>query len=95
MTAEIAEIMDDAQRKAAGKAIYETRIRPLVEPQHKGKYLALDIATGDYAIHPYRLGQAAAELLARRPNAVVYSVRVGYPTVYRFRGLVKPVKETE
>ena len=85
MAAEIAEIMDDAQRKAAGKAIYETRIRPLVEPQHKGKYLALDIATGDYAIHPYRLGQAAAELLARRPNAVVYSVRIGYDAVVRIR----------
>ena len=80
-----AKMMDDAERKAAGKAIYETRIRPLVEPQEKGKYLVLDIATGDYAIHPYRLGQATADLLARRPDAVVYSVRIGYPTVYRFR----------
>ena len=31
------EIRDDAERKAAGKAMYETRIRPLVEPQEKGK----------------------------------------------------------
>ena len=80
-----AEKMDDAERKAVGKAIYETRIRPLVEPQEKGKYLVLDIATGDYAIHPYRLGQATADLLAKRPNAVVYSVRIGYDTVMRFR----------
>lgn len=89
-----AEKMDDAERKAAGKAIYETRIRPLVEPQEKGKYLVLDIATGDYAIHPYRLGQATADLLTRRPDAIPYSVRIGYPTVYRFRGLVKPTKGT-
>ena len=87
--------MDEAQRKAAGKAIYETQILPLLEPQDKGKYLVLDVTTGDYAIHPHRLGAADAELLSRRPDAIPYSVRIGYPTVYRFHGLVKPIKETE
>lgn len=85
MTAEIAEIMDDAQRKAAGKAIYETRIRPLVEPRHKGEYLVLDIATGDYAIHPYSLGLATELLLDQRPDAILHSVRVGYDAVVRIR----------
>ena len=89
------QTMDDAQRKAAGKEIYETQILPLLKPEDKGKILVLDITTGDYAIHPHRLGQARADLRARRPDAITYSVRIGYPTVYRFRGLVKPVKESE
>ena len=89
------KIMDEAQRKAAGKEIYETQILPLLEPEDKGKYLVLDITTGDYAIHPHRLGQADADLYARRPDAIPYSVRIGYPTVYRFGGPRKQVKESE
>ena len=76
-------IIDDTRRMALGKEIYETQIRPLVEPQETGKFLALDIATGDYAI-ARRLGLATHTLLQRKPQAVLHSVRIGYPEVYRF-----------
>ena len=79
------KIMDDAQRKAAGKAIYETQILPLLEPQDKGKYLVLDITTGDYAIHPFSLGLATELLLDQQPDAIMHSVRVGYDAVARIR----------
>ena len=84
--------MDADQRHALGKEIYETRIRHLVEPHEHGKLLALDITTGDYVI-ARRLGQAAHELRQRNPQAVIHSVRIGHPTVYRFLAPGNPRRE--
>ena len=86
MTATIA----DAQALVAkGKETYETRIRRLVEPQETGKFLALDVTTGDYEIHPTSLGIASEQLRARHPEAIIHSVRIGHSTVYRFHTLAK------
>ena len=35
---------------ARGQAIYEQRIRAKVEPEHIGKFLIIDIETGDYEL---------------------------------------------
>ncbi len=62
---------------AKGEAIYLERIQPLVEPAESGKYVAIDIESGDYEIDvedPY----AFQRLVARRPEGVFYGVRVGY-----------------
>ena len=76
-------IDDDARKNhALGKEIYEAKIKHLVEPQEKGKFLVLDIATGDYAIGP-DLGYTTQELRHRRPGAVMHTVKIGYPAVFR------------
>lgn len=77
--------MDTDQRMALGKEIYETRIRHLVEPHEHGKYVVLDIATGDYAMGPH-LGYTTQELLTRRPDAILYTVRIGHRAVFHLRG---------
>ena len=78
--------IDRAEKQIAmGKEIYETRIRHLVEPQENGKYLVLDITTGDYAIHAFSLGLATEQLLAKQPDAVLHSVRIGHKAVARIR----------
>ena len=77
--------MDTEQRMALGKEIYETRIRHLVEPHEHGKYVVLDIATGDYVMGP-DLGYTTQELRTRRPDAILYTVRIGHPAVFRLRG---------
>ena len=76
--------IDDQAKKdyAKGKEIYETKIKPLVDPQEKGKFLVLDINTEDYAIGS-DLGYTTKELRDRRPDAVIHTVRIGYPAVYR------------
>ena len=76
--------IDDEAKKnyAKGKEIYETKIKHLVDPQEKGKFLVLDITTGDYVIGP-DLGYATQDLLVRHPDAVIHTVRVGHPAVYR------------
>ena len=67
---------------ARGEEIYEAEIRSKVEAQYKGQYLVLDIETGDYVIHPDDL-IATKQALAKRPDAVSYGVRIGYPAAYR------------
>ena len=76
---------------AQGKAIYETQISHLVEPQEYGKYLVLHVVTGDYAIGR-DLGIVTEELLCRHPGATledVHSVRVGFPALIRMPSIRK------
>ena len=65
-----------------GDALYEHQFRKVVEVEHKGKFLVLDIETGTYEIDTDDL-IATKRLLARRPQAVIYGLRIGYPTAYR------------
>lgn len=65
-----------------GEAIYERDIRPNVESESKGKYLVLDIETGEYEIDQDDL-VATKRVMARCPNAVLYGLRIGYPAAYR------------
>ena len=64
-----------------GQAIYEERIRHLVDPQQKGKFVVIDVYSGDYEVHK-RDADATRKLLKRRPDAMTWAVRVGYPTAY-------------
>ena len=64
-----------------GQTIYENQIRHLVDPQQKGNFVVIDIYSGDYEVHE-RDADATRELLKRRPDAMTWAVRVGYPTAY-------------
>lgn len=77
------KISDEAKRNyEKGKELYETNIKRLVDPQEKGKFLVLDITTEDYVIGR-DLGYTTQELLERHPDAIIHTVRIGYPAVYR------------
>ena len=77
-------VNDYEERKALGKKIYETKIKHLVEPQEKGKFVVIDVTTEDYAIGS-DLGYTTQELRNRRPNAVTHTIRVGHKAVFRLR----------
>ena len=64
-----------------GQSIYEEQIRHLVDPQQKGNFVVIDIYSGDYEVNE-RDADATQELLKRRPDAMTWAVRVGYPTAY-------------
>ena len=53
--------------------------------KHKGKFLVIDIETGEYEMNADDL-VATKRLLAKRPNAVVYGLQIGFPTAYRIGG---------
>ncbi|MBM4044997.1 MAG: hypothetical protein FJ279_07780 [Planctomycetes bacterium] len=65
-----------------GEAIYEQQIRGKVEAGHKGKFLVMDIRTGRYEIDVDDL-VATKRLLGKHPDAVVYGLRIGFPTAYQ------------
>ena len=61
---------------ARGAAIYLEQIFPTLGPEESGKFVSIDIESGDYEIDaedPY----AFQRLLERRPEGVFYGVRVG------------------
>jgi hypothetical protein len=60
-----------------GQAMYESRIRALVERDHFGKYLVIDVETGDYEIDADHLA-ASNRAAAKHPDAPLYAMRIGY-----------------
>lgn len=71
-----------------GQSIYNEQIKPLVEPTHKGKFVAIDIDTGEYEIDP-RDAIACQRLRNRLPSANLFAVRAGHPAAYRLSGRIK------
>jgi hypothetical protein len=68
-----------------GQEVYERDVRPYLTPDDEGKIVALDIETAAYELD--RDDFAATErLLARRPDAQIWLVRVGQPAAYRIGG---------
>lgn len=76
------------QVAARGEEMYESQIRPLVERQFQGMYLAIDVDSGEYEVAGEDL-IATKRLLARCPQAVVYGLRIGHPAAYRLGGVRK------
>jgi hypothetical protein len=70
---------------ARGEEIYDRDIRPKVEAMNKGKFIVIDIETGEFEIDD-RDVQATKRALAKRPDAVLYGVRVGDTTAYTLGG---------
>jgi hypothetical protein len=62
-----------------GKDLYERDIRAEVELGNFGKMLALDVRSGAYELGDDSL-TALNRLTAKKPDAQVYMMRVGYPT---------------
>ena len=70
---------------ARGHAFYEDHIRSKVEPGNKGKFLVLDIETGEYEIDVDHL-TATKRVLVKRPDAMLFGLRIGHRTAYRLGG---------
>ncbi len=72
-----------------GDAIYEKEIRPMLKPADEGKFTAIDIETGAFAIAADEL-KAGNKLLKRVPDAQIWMVRVGHRAVHRIGGRASP-----
>jgi hypothetical protein len=66
-----------------GREYYNRFLRDKLEPEHKGKYLVLDVQSGEYETDADDM-TAIRRARARMPEAIFYILRVGYPTAYRF-----------
>ncbi len=65
-----------------GQLLYEQRIRHETEAGSKGKFLVVDIETGQYEIDASDL-EAMQRARAANPDAALYVMRIGFPTAYR------------
>ncbi len=72
-----------------GDHMYECTVEPHLSAEDVGKFVALDIDSGDFAISADE--QEAADLLrARKPQAQVWLQRAGSRYARRFGGHSKP-----
>ena len=76
-----------------GDRIYQRDIRPQVEADHHGEYVAIDVDSGSWAISD-DLRAAAKHLRTLSPGAIdVWLLRVGYQALHHFGG--RPLRRAE
>ena len=68
-----------------GEQIYDTEIRRKVEDEHAGKFLAVDIETGEYEIDPSEVA-ALDRAAARNPTGARFLIRIGFRAAHRLGG---------
>lgn len=71
-----------------GDAIYEKDVRPQLKADDDGKFAAIDIESGEFALDADEL-KACHKLRKRIPEAQIWMVRVGYRTVHRIGGRIE------
>lgn len=67
------------------REIYREKIKSLVEPQEQGKFIVIDVASGDYEIDE-EIVDAFDRLKARRPAAVAGGLRIGHRATFNLPG---------
>ena len=67
-----------------GDVAFDRYVRPKVRPEDDGKFVAIDVDTGDHEIDTDD-DAAVMRLRARRPSADVWLVRVGQPAACQLR----------
>jgi hypothetical protein len=68
-----------------GDTIYENDVLPQLKADDEGKFAAIDIDSGEYAIDRDEL-KAGNKLRARNPEAQIWMVRIGHRAVHRIGG---------
>jgi len=64
---------------ARGKEIYERQLKSQLEPQHIGKYLIIDIETGEYEMDEDDL-KAVFRAYQKNPAGARFEMQIGYAT---------------
>ena len=68
-----------------GQMLYDQQIQARVDADNKGKFLILDIETGDYEMDENEW-VALQRAKTKHPDAAFYIVRIGYPTAHKLEG---------
>ena len=77
---------------ARAKALYEKDIRAKVEADNKGKYLVIDIETGDYEIDRDHFA-ASKRAVEKHPDGARFAMRIGYRTLGHIGGKFTETKQ--
>ncbi len=81
--------MSGAEVAERGKALYAQSIRARVEVKENiGKMVIIDVETGDYEVDEIGLA-ASRHLQAKRPEAELYGIRIGYKSAEVLGGVLE------
>lgn len=75
--------LDDLAR--LGGEVFDRRVRPVLRPEDDGRFVAVDVDSGEYEIDADDY-QAVARLKARVPSADIWLARAGSRTTCRIGG---------
>lgn len=78
------DLLAEEERRA--EEVYDRVVRPALRPEDDGKYVAVAFEAGDFEIDADDYA-ATGRLLARRPGARLWLMRVGPEAAYRVRTL--------
>jgi hypothetical protein len=62
------------------RALYDTRLKTVLEPQYLGQAVAIRPDTGNYAVGPTHSKAAAALLARHQPDGRIVTLTIGPPT---------------
>lgn len=81
-TATVQLTKDEIVRR--GQEIYDRDVRTQVEAGNVGRVVAIDVLSAAYELADDELS-SLRQLRARQPGAVIFLMRVGYPTLHQLR----------
>ncbi len=65
-----------------GAEAFDRRVRPILRPEDDGKFVAIDVGTGEFEIDDDDY-TAVVRLRTRSPRAEIWLGRAGAPAAYR------------
>jgi hypothetical protein len=65
-----------------GGEIFERRVRTALRPEDNGKFVAIDVETGEFEADEDDYA-AVVRLRSRQPAADIWLMRAGFPAAYR------------
>ena len=81
---------EEEQFAQQAEEIYRKRYQRRLEPREKGKIVAIEVESGEVFLGTSTL-EAGMKAREKYPDKVFYFIRVGYPTVYKTRRILKPI----
>ncbi len=65
-----------------GQQLYEERLKPDLEPRQNGKFVVVEVETGEYFIGESIL-EALQKAKEKHPEKLFHTIRIGYPGVFK------------
>ncbi len=75
-------IAEHAELTRRGQEYYDQHLRSELEPAQSGKFLVLDVESGDYEVDSSQLA-AMDRVEAKHPDGLFYVLRIGHRTASR------------
>jgi len=75
---------ENGQLVSRAKQLYKTKLKALLEPEHKGEYVVIEPESGDYYLG-HTMSEAHEKALAKHPDGKFFLAKVGYKAALSFK----------